>query len=145
MAPISCTATLRRFAALPSLPAVTVALTVAAAALTAHAQATARPGRPDPLDPKARVPALAYRSSLTMHKPTAEDKPVSWREANDNVARIGGWRVYAREAQLPEPAPAAAAGTSAPVPIRPAAAEPTPAPTQRPPAMPHGHSGHKLP
>ena len=25
--------------------------------------------------------------------------PLAWREANDAVERIGGWRAYAREAQ----------------------------------------------
>ena len=74
-----------------------------AAALAAQAQ-TARPGaRPDPLDPKASVPALIYESSLATHRRLADEKPVSWREANDTVTRIGGWRVYARETRLPNP------------------------------------------
>ena len=32
------------------------------------------------------------------------DETHPWREANDTVNRIGGWRVYAREAQQPDPA-----------------------------------------
>ncbi len=87
------------------------------AALSAQAQPSQRPAKPDPLDPKARVPALVYESALKPLRPRAEEKPVSWREANDTVARIGGWRVYAREAQQPDPAPGnapAAQGRPAP-------------------------------
>jgi hypothetical protein len=53
----------------------------------------------DPLDPKAKVPALVYESSLARYRPYGEAKPIGWREANDTVNRIGGWRAYAREAQ----------------------------------------------
>jgi hypothetical protein len=46
----------------------------------------------------------------------------SWREANDTVNRIGGWRAYAREAKPPESPPPAANGTAAAVaPAKPAA------------------------
>ena len=56
----------------------------------------------------------------------------SWREANDNVGRIGGWRTYLREAQQPD-APASAPTTG------------KPAPTDRPAReMPAGHQGHKM-
>ena len=77
-------------------------------ACTAQADAPARKPSPDPLDPQASVPALRYESSLKPSLRPADDKPLSWREANDTAARIGGWRVYAREAQQPEPAPEAA-------------------------------------
>lgn len=97
------------------------------AALTAQAEPTARTGRPDPLDPRASVPALVYRSSLAPARPGADDKPIAWREANDQVARIGGWRAYARQAQQTDPEPGA----------RPAPALPSTAPA--------GHAGHKTP
>ena len=105
------------------------------AAVTAQAQTSARAVRPDPLDPKASVPALAYESSFSQYRRLGDEKPVSWREANDTVARIGGWRVYAREAQQPDTAPAAKPG------------EPTPvaAPTGKDTPMPAGHGGHKAP
>jgi len=61
--------------------------------------------RPDPLDAKASVPALTFSSPLSRFRGLDDDKPVDWRKANDAVARIGGWRVYAREAQQPEPGP----------------------------------------
>jgi hypothetical protein len=64
--------------------------------------------RPDPLDPQAAVPALAYASPLAHYRPMSEPKVGAWKEANDRVARIGGWRAYAREAAQPV-APASAA------------------------------------
>jgi hypothetical protein len=83
---------------------VSMLVSASAAANTVHAEPAATTGKPDPLDAKAKVPTLRYESSL---KPgaaaAASEKPVSWREANDSVARIGGWRVYAREAQQPQP------------------------------------------
>ncbi len=72
-----------------------------------HAQPTATTPRADPLDPKASVPALRYESSFDPYRRLSSEKPVSWREANDTVARIGGWRVYLREAQTVAPAASA--------------------------------------
>ena len=76
---------------------------VAAVAATLAFAAPATAG-PDPLDPKAPVPALHYTSTLKRHAPATADKPVPWREANETVTRIGGWRAYAREAQASQPA-----------------------------------------
>ena len=106
-------------------------------AFAAQAQDTVSPtaapvARPDPLDAKANVPALSYRSSFARFRTLSDDKPLSWREANDAVARIGGWRVYAREAQQPEAATAPKPG---------AAGSGTPQPT----SMPPHHGGHKSP
>lgn len=73
---------------LPTLGLVTLS---ALTALSAHAQ-------PDSSAPSpASVPA--FRSALEDYQPFSDEKLVPWREANDNVGRIGGWRVYAREAQ----------------------------------------------
>lgn len=106
------------------------------ATLTAQAQSTARAAKPDPLDSNASVPALAYESSLSRFRRPGDEKPVSWREANDSVARIGGWRVYAREAQQPDPAPAEKP---------PGAATPAETTKPMPMLMPPGHGGHKTP
>lgn len=95
------------------------------------AQAAARAAKPDPLDPKASVPASSYRSSFTSYRPLDDGKLISWREANDTVTRVGGWRAYAREAQRPDPAPAAPLDEKA----QPEKAQP----------MPAGHGGHKTP
>jgi hypothetical protein len=78
--------------------------TLAAAALAAETPAAARP---DPSAAAAPVPPVQYKSPFARFKALGEDKPVSWRQANHTVTGIGGWRVYAREAQQPDtPAPA---------------------------------------
>ncbi len=113
------------------------------ATLTAQAQPAAKVARPDPLDPKASVPTLSYESSFAQYRRLADEKPVSWRDANDIVTRIGGWRVYAREAQQPDPAPASAAASAA-VSLPGAKPADTP-PAAKPMPMPAGHGGHKTP
>jgi hypothetical protein len=76
------------------------------ALLLSAAAVLAQPApRPDPFDAKAATPPVVYRSALVGYKKlAAESPPVAWRQANDAVERIGGWRAYAREAQAPEPA-----------------------------------------
>lgn len=60
-----------------------------------------------PINPTATVPPTTYRSAFSAYRASGDDAVVSWREANDLVGRIGGWRFYAREAQqLPAGAPA---------------------------------------
>ena len=108
------------------------------AALNAQAQAPAKAARPDPLDAKASVPALRYASSLSTYRRGGDDQPVSWRDANDTVTRIGGWRAYAREAPQPDPLPAAKPGDAA------AATKPADAAASAKP-MPAGHGGHAKP
>lgn len=83
----------------------------------------------DPLDADASVPALAYESVFNRYRRAGDDKAIGWREANDTVLRIGGWRTYAREAHQPEPAAAPAPSESK--------AKPMP--------MPAAHGGHKMP
>lgn len=41
---------------------------------------------------------LQYTSALTTYQGYTEQKVQPWREANDQVGRIGGWRAYAKEA-----------------------------------------------
>lgn len=77
-----------------------------AAVLTALTQSLAT-ARPDPLDPTAIAPPMAYESSLRQYRRFADEKSIAWRDANDTVTRIGGWRTYAREAQQSDAAPAA--------------------------------------
>lgn len=109
------------------------------AASAANAVNAANTLRPDPLDATAVVPATGYHSAFARYRGLGDDPPLSWREANDAVARIGGWRAYAREAQQSAPLP-----SDAP---EPAASKPadTGKDTARPMAMPPGHSGHKSP
>jgi hypothetical protein len=51
----------------------------------------------------AQTPAPApapgeYRSALDGYQPFTDTKAVPWKESNDTVGRIGGWRAYAKEA-----------------------------------------------
>jgi hypothetical protein len=92
----------------------------------------------DPLETSATVPPLVYRSTLTTYRRLGDDKPVPWRQANDNVARIGGWRAYAREAS--EPASTERGGPAATSPPLPASPPSTPSAMP----MPAGHGGHKM-
>jgi len=70
-------------------------------------------------EPAPSVPV--YRSVFAKYQPLRDDAAIPWRDANDTVNRIGGWRPYAREAQQ---APLAAGTPPAITPATPA----TPAP-----------------
>ena len=127
--------------------AVAIAIAFAQAMTIAAAQShTATPsvGRSNPLDASAAVPQLTYESSFRNYQPLGNDKVGGWKEANDNVGRIGGWRVYAREAATPDAdttQPASSATESSP--IEPVKAAPTKVvPTEKSPP-PHG-GGHKM-
>jgi len=113
---------------------------LAAAWLAAAAGTHAQPASPadaasaaDPLQPGAAVPPLVYTSPLARYRAAREVEVVSWREANDTVARIGGWRAYAREAGQPE----------APVPAPVHAPAPAPAPAPAVPSTPTAPSHGK--
>jgi hypothetical protein len=137
--PISVSVVVRRQRLLRAVPAVLLAAALFALLTAAQAQPSAKAARPDPLDPKASVTTLRYESSFARYRLLGEEKPVSWRDANDTVTRIGGWRVYAREAQQPDPAPI-------PAPVSAPAVKPTDTPpAAKPMPMPAGHGGHKTP
>lgn len=113
----------------------------ASAAILAGAPALAqnndRPPPRSPLDAKADVPSLRYRSPFTAYQSITNEKPRSWKEVNDNVERVGGWREYLKEAQQGDaPSPPATRQT-------PAQGEPT-QPSQGEPAKPApgGRRGH---
>ena len=111
---------------------------VLAALLPATALAQTAP-RTDPLDAKAAAAPLVYRSAFTGYKKlAAEPPPVAWREANDAVERIGGWRAYAREANAAASAPASAPATASP-PASPPASAPERAQRPATPAPAHRH------
>ena len=52
---------------------------------------------PDPLNAEAATPALHYQSPLKAYQGFSEQPLHNWREANELVGRIGGWRTYAQE------------------------------------------------
>jgi hypothetical protein len=94
-----------------------LALAAGLAAAGAVAQGVAAPAARDPADPRAEAPPLVHRSPFATYRVFAGDGPGSWRGANDEVARIGGWKAYAREAyeasKAAQPAPGGAAGSPA--------------------------------
>jgi len=63
------------------------------------AYAQPRPDQLHPLDAHTPVPPAVHKSPPPM--PADDASPADWRAANERVARIGGWRIYARE-KLPE-------------------------------------------
>ena len=65
---------------------------------------------------------LAFKSAFEVYQPYTDDQTGNWRQANDTVERIGGWRAYAKEA---------AAETAKPSPAAPASLTPEPSPKTR--------------
>ncbi len=64
--------------------------------------------------PPAAAP-LPYRSAFEGYRPFADQEVAPWKQANDEVGRIGGWRAYAREAHAaPAAVPASAPQRAAP-------------------------------
>lgn len=56
----------------------------------------------DPLEARALVPALTVRSSLSGYRPFKDAEVGPWRQLNDTVRDVGGWRAYARLSQEPD-------------------------------------------
>lgn len=81
----------------------------------AQAQTPSTPKKPQQLDPAnadAPVASLTYRSSFTDYRPLPDEPVAAWKSSNDQAAKIGGWRVYAREARQPN-TPAAVPASAA--------------------------------
>ncbi len=111
------------------MPAICLAFSmVSMLAGAGSAGATGPVTRADPADPKAAVPAARYVSPLSGYRGFAEQELAPWREANDLVRGLGGWRAYASD-KVPDLPPLQ--GTR-PRPETPAAK----------PATEPGHSGH---
>ncbi len=98
--------------ALVLLPAAFLILSAPAGAADAPPQSPPQPAKADPLDANAAVPPAHHESAFKPLRPKRSEAPRSWKEANDEVARIGGWRAYAREAAQPDAAAAPASGPS---------------------------------
>lgn len=91
---------------------------LAGASYAQHDRAVPTPPAPSP------VP-LTFESVLSRYKPMSDQKLGSWREANDTVTRIGGWRTYLKEAQTPDVVvPSLSNVPAAPIPIAPAKGNP---------------------
>lgn len=96
---------------------------------------SASDSRPPASETSAKVVASTYRSAFSDYRGLTDEK-VDWKEANDNVARIGGWRTYLRESQRTD--------TPADRSTQRSQAEPKRPPVAKPPAPePSSHDGHK--
>lgn len=90
--------------------------------VAAHAQSMASPSPGTvPADAATQPTAPVFRSAFEGYQPYTEQKIAPWKEANDNVGQIGGWREYAREASQPDPAAEPAAPIKAAEPAHPKA------------------------
>ncbi len=95
-------------------PFVFHSLATACSALAATAfaqQAPAPAARPPAAD---AMPSSVYRSAWSGYRPFADEKVISWKDANDEVRRIGGWRAYLRESQSGQPSGSEGAARTSP-------------------------------
>lgn len=62
------------------------------------------PGGPGP-EPggtgESAVPPLGFESVFDAYQPYRHQPAAPWRQSNERVGEIGGWRTYAREAAAP--------------------------------------------
>ncbi len=96
-------------------------------AAIANPPAANKPARPNPLDAHAPVPPAMHESAFARYRSGGELVVQPWKESNDTVGRIGGWRGYAREAT----------NANAPAAVAPAASVPQAMPP--PSGTPHKH------
>ncbi len=116
----------------PAAPPVRAASAAAAASApkpTTPLAAAVASSAPAPVERTQTAPGV-YRSALEGYQPYSDDKMVSWREANDTVGKIGGWRAYAKEAAEVQGQPGHAAPAA---PAAPAASASKPAASQTKP------------
>ena len=95
-------------------------------------------------DANASVPPTLYQSPFMGYRELGVDQTTAWKDANDTVRNIGGWKAYAKEATEAAKASASKAKPAVPpvplvpaTPIAPAAPE---APAAKP-APQHKHGG----
>lgn len=60
---------------------------------------------PAPATALPQAAPIAFRSAFEGYQPYTDEKIAPWKESNDNVGRIGGWREYARQAAQATPGP----------------------------------------
>lgn len=107
--------------------AILLGAAVAAASSLSPAQTPVEPAQP---------PSAGYQSAFEGYRRFEAGEVQDWRQSNDTVRDIGGWRAYAREIQgSPQPAVQAPAPTAQ----RPGG---SPAPAPRPSGV-DPHQGHR--
>lgn len=67
----------------------------------AHAQTTAVAAT---TQPDATATLLQYRSVFAQYQGLSDQPVAAWADTNATVEKIGGWRVYAKEAREPDTA-----------------------------------------
>ena len=102
-------------------------LLMAALCATVLSKASAQGAPPAPA---VSLPAVEHRSAFEGYRPFAAEDVQPWRQSNDTVRDIGGWKAYAREISGPE---APASGPAKP-------ADAAASPPRHAPA--HRHGGH---
>ena len=70
---------------------------LSAAALAQTAAQTVNPAAPADAKTGTATPP-AFRSAFEGYQPYTDEKMLDWKQANDQVGQIGGWREYAKEA-----------------------------------------------
>ncbi len=95
-----------------------------AACLSTPAFAQEPSGTPvrDPADPGSVVAPVVYSSPFSGYRRYADGEVGPWRAVNDEVGRIGGWKVYARESYEAAEAEKRKAADPGSPPVAPAAA-----------------------
>jgi len=78
-------------------------------ALAAGSVAAQQKPRPDPADPAAPTAPGTYRSAFEGYRPFADAEVERWREANEEMQRLGGHVGHVPGALTPRAAPAPAA------------------------------------
>lgn len=120
------------------LPARGLAFAASLLAFNVAAQAPAAPAPASAASAPQSTPA--YHSALEGYQPFTDEKLRSWKQANDTVGKIGGWRVYAKEAAGAPTEPGDATDRDAKAPASPAAPQPAqPAAGAVKPPAGHGH------
>ena len=112
---------------------ISFALAIASMAVVSVAQGQARPTPDSSSGKQIDARAVAYESAFKGYR-KLEDQPVtSWRDANDLVHRLGGWKAFAG-GKVPGDSESSS---------RPAQSPDKAQPAQPPPATAGGHTGHK--
>lgn len=90
-------------------------------------------------DANAPVPPTLYQSPFTGYRELGADQATAWKDANDTVRSIGGWKAYAKEsAEAAKASASKAKPAGPPVPLVPATSD---APAAKPSAPQHKHGG----
>lgn len=95
---------------------------IVTAAVIMPAASAQQTGRHLPSDPAAAVPPARYESAFGAYVPHSEPKIASWRNVNDEAARIGGHTGSLRQSGVDggKPRAESASPSTAPSPARPA-------------------------